>query len=35
MNSKEYVGPINIGNPYEITVKTLSTIILQLTGSKS
>jgi UDP-glucuronate decarboxylase len=35
MNSKEFVGPINIGNPYEITVKTLSTIVLELTGSKS
>lgn len=35
MNSKEFVGPINIGNPYEITVKTLSKIVLELTGSKS
>ena len=35
MNSPQFVGPINIGNPHEITVKELSTIILDLTGSKS
>jgi UDP-glucuronate decarboxylase len=27
--------PINIGNPYEITVKQLADIIVELTGSKS
>jgi UDP-glucuronate decarboxylase len=34
MNSN-YVYPINIGNPYEITVKELANIILYLTKSKS
>jgi len=27
MNSSEYVGPINLGNPHEITIKELSNII--------
>ena len=30
-----YNYPINIGNPYEINVKELATIILNLTKSKS
>ena len=29
MNSDEFTGPINIGNPYEITIKKLSEIIKQ------
>ena len=33
--ASNYVYPINIGNPHEITVKELSTLILQLTNSKS
>ena len=35
MNSKDFVGPVNLGNPNEITVKELADIILDLTGSKS
>lgn len=34
MNS-DYVYPINIGDPYEINMKELATIILELTGSDS
>lgn len=36
MNTGDYViGPINIGNPGEFTIKELAEIILDLTGSKS
>lgn len=35
MNSDNYVGPINIGNPNEITVRELANIIIKLTNSKS
>ena len=34
MNS-DYIYPVNIGNPYELTVKELATIVLKLTKSKS
>ena len=34
MNS-DYIHPVNIGNPYEINMKQLATIILNLTKSKS
>ena len=34
MNS-DYIYPVNIGNPYELTVKELATIVLELTKSKS
>jgi nucleoside-diphosphate-sugar epimerase len=34
MNS-DYIYPVNIGNPYELTVKELAIIILQLTKSNS
>lgn len=34
MNSS-YIYPVNIGNPHEITVKELATIVLRLTQSKS
>jgi UDP-glucuronate decarboxylase len=33
--NREYLYPINIGNPHEITVKELAENILKLTGSKS
>jgi len=35
MNSSEYVGPINIGNPNELTIKTLADKIINLTNSTS
>jgi nucleoside-diphosphate-sugar epimerase len=31
----EYVYPVNIGNPHEITVKELANIVLYFTNSKS
>ena len=27
MDSEKYIGPINIGNPHELTIKNLATII--------
>jgi len=35
MNQEETVGPINIGNPHEFTVKQLAEMVVELTGSKS
>jgi nucleoside-diphosphate-sugar epimerase len=33
--ASNYVYPVNIGNPHEITVKELANIILKLTNSNS
>lgn len=35
MNMPEYVGPINIGNPQEHSIKEMAEIIVKLTDSKS
>ena len=36
MNNAEVNGhPVNMGNPHEITVRTLADVILELTGSRS
>ena len=36
MNSRDgFVGPVNIGNPNEFTIKELAEIVIELTGSKS
>lgn len=36
MNSEEgFTGPVNLGNPNEITMKSLAELILQMTNSKS
>ncbi len=36
MNSpKEFVGPVNIGNPVEFTMRELAEAVLRITGSKS
>jgi len=35
MNQDETVGPVNIGNPNEFTVKQLAEKVIELTGSKS
>lgn len=35
MDSEDFVGPVNLGNPHEVTVKQLAEKILELTGSKS
>lgn len=34
-NEEDFVGPVNLGNPEEITIKKLAEIVLELTGSKS
>merc|ERR1712232_302882 len=35
MDQEETVGPINIGNPNEFTVKELAEMVVELAGSKS
>jgi UDP-glucuronate decarboxylase len=35
MDQDETVGPVNIGNPNEFTMKELAEIVLEVTGSKS
>ena len=35
MRHKEHIGPLNIGNPHEITILDLAKKIIDLTGSKS
>jgi len=35
MNSESYIGPINLGNPNEITILEIAKIIIKLTDSKS
>jgi len=36
MNSREdFIGPVNIGNPNEFTIKELAEKVIELTGSKS
>ena len=30
-----FIGPVNLGNPSEITIKTLAEKVIELTGSKS
>ncbi|MPN26104.1 GDP-L-fucose synthase [bioreactor metagenome] len=36
MNTEEsFIGPINIGNPNEFTIKELAELVVELTGSKS
>ncbi len=34
-NSDDFTGPVNLGNPEEITIKQLAEILIELTGSKS
>jgi UDP-glucuronate decarboxylase len=33
--SDEFVGPVNIGNPDEFTIRELAELVIELTGSKS
>ena len=33
--SDEFVGPVNIGNPGEFTIRELAELVIELTGSKS
>ncbi|KAG8458546.1 hypothetical protein KFE25_003081 [Diacronema lutheri] len=35
MNQDECIGPVNLGNPHEFTIKQLAERTIQLTGSKS
>lgn len=36
MNSREdFIGPVNIGNPNEFTIKQLAELVIELTGTKS
>jgi UDP-glucuronate decarboxylase len=35
MNKDDFTGPVNIGNPYEQTIKEIAEKIISLTGSKS
>jgi UDP-glucuronate decarboxylase len=35
MESKDFTGPVNLGNPMEITVRELAERIIKMTGSKS
>ncbi len=36
MNSREdFIGPVNIGNPNEFTIKELAELVIELTGAKS
>jgi UDP-glucuronate decarboxylase len=35
MNKKNFTGPVNLGNPLELTVKEIAEKIISLTGSKS
>ncbi|OQX82260.1 MAG: NAD-dependent dehydratase [Bacteroidetes bacterium 4484_276] len=36
MNSREgFIGPVNIGNPNEFTIRELAEMVIELTGSKS
>ena len=31
----DFIGPVNLGNPHELTVSELAQMVLKLTGSKS
>ena len=35
MMASDQIGPINIGNPHEFTIKQLAELVVKLTGSKS
>mgnify|MGYP001246776988 CR=1 FL=1 len=35
MNKKDFIGPVNLGNPKEFTIKQLANKIIELTKSKS
>ncbi|MEC8553560.1 MAG: UDP-glucuronic acid decarboxylase family protein [Planctomycetota bacterium] len=33
-NDKDFIGPVNIGNPGEFTIRELAELVIELTGSK-
>jgi UDP-glucuronate decarboxylase len=35
MNSENFIGPVNLGNPVELTVKDLAEQVIEMTGSSS
>jgi UDP-glucuronate decarboxylase len=35
MSPADFVGPVNLGNPDEFTVRQLADLVIELTGSKS
>ena len=35
MDSEDFIGPVNLGNPHEVTVMELAKKVLELTGSNS
>ena len=35
MNNDEHIGPFNLGNPIELTIKDIALMIIELTNSKS
>ncbi len=35
MNTEQFTGPVNIGNPGEFTIKQLAEMVIELTGSES
>jgi UDP-glucuronate decarboxylase len=35
MNTEDFTGPVNIGNPTEFTIRELADAVISLTGSRS
>ncbi len=35
MNSEDFIGPVNLGNPEECTIRELAETVIRLTGSRS
>jgi UDP-glucuronate decarboxylase len=35
MNSDDFTGPVNLGNPTEVSIAALAQLVLEITGSKS
>ncbi len=35
MDKKDFHGPVNLGNPHEMTIEALGKLIIEMTGSKS
>jgi len=35
MNKENFIGPVNVGNPNEFTIKELADMVIELTGSRS
>ena len=35
MNQDDFIGPVNIGNPVEFTIRQLAELVIEISGSKS